>query len=229
LTSKAQIEANRRNALKSTGPSNTSLTRGNALKHGLTAEKLIVLPYENLDEYDTLLERFFEELQPETAVEETLVEQMATSIWRLRRIARAERAEIQHRLAYALLKFAEEESERRSHASQGGYGGPPAKHDEHFPASLEEISESISRENEDARDQWQREHEPIREDDNDALKALKSSFGERQRLYVESQLHPNPDALTLRYETSLEGRFYRALVMLTTIRKNRIGFVSQNE
>lgn len=220
MTSVAQFEANRRNALKSTGPKDTSLTRSNALKHGLTAEKLVVSPYENPVEYENLLERFRMESQPETAVEEILVELIAASSWRLRRIRRAERAEIQERLAYALLEFAEEESDRRRHAIGGGYGGRPPD-----TPPLESLLEDLEGQR---RDQWQREHDPIKDDDSDALKALKSSVDERQRLHLESELHPNPDALTLRYESSLEGQFYRALVMLTKIRNDRIGFVSQN-
>lgn len=215
-----QIEANRHNALRSTGPKNTSLTRSNALKHGLTAEKLVVLPYENPLEYEKLIDRFFLEFQPETVVEEILVEQMAASIWRLRRIRRAETAEIQNRLTYALLKFAEEESDRRRLASEGGYGGPPAAGNLLIPFTDEHEKYQ--------RDQWQREHDPIRGDDCDALKWLKSNVEERQRLHLESELHPNPDALTLRYEAGLEGQFYRALLMLTKIRNDRIGFVSQS-
>src|ERR1700692_2671477 len=44
MTSFGQIEANRRNALKSTGPrteSGKQASRGNAVRHGLTAETVI--------------------------------------------------------------------------------------------------------------------------------------------------------------------------------------------
>jgi hypothetical protein len=39
-TSQRRIEANRRNALRSTGPGNTQRTRHNAIRHGLLAEGL---------------------------------------------------------------------------------------------------------------------------------------------------------------------------------------------
>jgi hypothetical protein len=44
MTSFKQIEANRRNALKSTGPrteAGKQISRGNAVRHGLTAETVI--------------------------------------------------------------------------------------------------------------------------------------------------------------------------------------------
>ena len=45
MTSFLQIEANRRNALRSTGPrtkTGRAVASGNALKHGLTAERIIL-------------------------------------------------------------------------------------------------------------------------------------------------------------------------------------------
>lgn len=51
-----QIAANRRNAKKSTGPrtpAGKSNVRLNALKHGLTAQS-VVLPFEDADAYEAL-------------------------------------------------------------------------------------------------------------------------------------------------------------------------------
>ena len=93
MTSEIQVEANRRNALKSTGPRDTSLTRFNALKNGLTAEKLVVTRYENREDYESLLEALLRDFQPQTAVEHILIEQMATSLWRRYRIVRAEKVD----------------------------------------------------------------------------------------------------------------------------------------
>jgi hypothetical protein len=226
LTSETQVEANRRNALKSTGPKDTSLTRRNALKHGLTAEKLVVLPYEDPVEYEELVERFFAEFQPETAVEEFLVEQMATSIWRLRRIRKAERAEIQKRMTFALAEFALEESKMRSEAvRKGNEGLLPTNPSLYSSPDLQKYLEYFEKL---PRDQRQHEHDPINDGDNVILSALNSTAVARERMLLESELHPNLDALTLRYESGLEGQFYRALMMLTKIRKDRIGFVSQN-
>jgi hypothetical protein len=53
MTSLKQIETNRRNALKSTGPTSANgkhVSRRNALRHGLAAETVLE-PVENPDEY----------------------------------------------------------------------------------------------------------------------------------------------------------------------------------
>ncbi len=47
-TTRKKIEANRHNAKKSTGPKNTSLTRYNALKHGILSKEILLDGY---DEY----------------------------------------------------------------------------------------------------------------------------------------------------------------------------------
>jgi hypothetical protein len=92
MTSEKQLQANRRNAQKSTGP-NTSegkaAVRHNALKHGLLAED-VLLPREDRDELRELGERLVAELQPEGELEELLVEQIVAARWRLRRIRRVE-------------------------------------------------------------------------------------------------------------------------------------------
>jgi len=88
--SETRVEANRRNALSSTGPKDMSVTRFNALKHGLTAEKMVVTPFEDPTEYKVLVEALRADFQPQTAIEELLIQQMASSLWRRRRIIRGE-------------------------------------------------------------------------------------------------------------------------------------------
>ena len=92
MASKAQIEANRRNAQKSTGPTTErgkEKAAGNALRHGLRAEKLVCF-----DETEDDLLAFHAAQQavfaPADAVEEQLVERIALCAWRLRRAYRAE-------------------------------------------------------------------------------------------------------------------------------------------
>ncbi len=60
MTSQKQIEANRRNAQKSSGPKTAqgrSISRMNALKHGLLAEQVIV-PGEDFEEFATLRQKY---------------------------------------------------------------------------------------------------------------------------------------------------------------------------
>ena len=60
MTSQKQIEANRRNAQKSSGPKTIqgrSISRMNALKHGLLAEQVVV-PGEDFEEFATLRQKY---------------------------------------------------------------------------------------------------------------------------------------------------------------------------
>jgi hypothetical protein len=91
-----QIEANRRNAQKSTGPrtdAGRAVSRLNALKHGILSTQVLVRGRhgkENAREFKALHARFHEELQPHGPVEEMLVDQIVTAHWRLRRALAAE-------------------------------------------------------------------------------------------------------------------------------------------
>jgi hypothetical protein len=94
MASQKQIEANRRNAQKSTGPITDlgkATARFNALKHGMTASTA-VLPYEDANSYAELRESFIATYRPANAVEASLVETIANSYWRLLRARRVETA-----------------------------------------------------------------------------------------------------------------------------------------
>src|SRR5690242_6783593 len=94
MSSLRQIEANRLNAQKSTGPSTPegrAAVRLNSLKYGLYAETL-VLPGEDPADFEALLDRFDAEYQPATPTEEGFVSQIAMATWRRARIQRMEAA-----------------------------------------------------------------------------------------------------------------------------------------
>ena len=89
-----QIEANRRNALKSTGPRSPeakAAVRMNALRHGLRA-RTVVLPAENSEEFHQLCNDLETEWQPQSRTEHFYVEQMAISQWKLTRVEVAEKS-----------------------------------------------------------------------------------------------------------------------------------------
>ncbi len=65
----------------------------NATKHGVFS-KVIILETESKARYEELLAGLRETLQPKGALEELLVEKLATTVWRLRRLLLAESAEI---------------------------------------------------------------------------------------------------------------------------------------
>ncbi len=92
MSTENQIEANRRNAKKSTGPkSEEGKARAgrNALRHGLTAEQT-VLPHEDPKNYDHLRAGLIQAHAPQNAAEQTLVEELANAYWRLMRLHRVE-------------------------------------------------------------------------------------------------------------------------------------------
>lgn len=115
MTSKKQIEANRRNGLKSEGPETArgkSISRFNALRHGLTAKE-ILLPGEDAESFLDLQHRLEIELDPVGALERELVNRLAALFWRLRRANRIETGILQFELSKAAGQdlFASEEEE----------------------------------------------------------------------------------------------------------------------
>jgi hypothetical protein len=88
VATEKQFEANRQNAQKSTGPKTPegrAAVRLNGVKHGLTAET-IVLKGESQADFTAMLESFEAEHDPTTPTEEALVVQLALANWRLRRL-----------------------------------------------------------------------------------------------------------------------------------------------
>ena len=87
MTSPRQIEANRRNATKSTGPSTEQgkhRSRCNAVRHGLTAETVVV-HLEDAHDYMAFQLAVTADFDAQTAVERELVLRLASLLWRLRR------------------------------------------------------------------------------------------------------------------------------------------------
>jgi hypothetical protein len=87
MTSIRQIEANRRNALKSTGPTSTEgkhRSRCNAVRHGLTAETVIAA-LEDAEDYKAFEAAVTADYDAQSAVERELVLRLASLLWRLRR------------------------------------------------------------------------------------------------------------------------------------------------
>jgi hypothetical protein len=94
MTSLRQIEANRRNALKSTGPTTQEgkeRSRCNAVRHGLTAETVIAV-LESSADYQAFEAAVTSDYNAETAVERELVLRLASVLWRLRRATGMETA-----------------------------------------------------------------------------------------------------------------------------------------
>jgi|GEM_PF-4625879 len=81
MASEKQIRANQQNALKSTGPKDTSKTSKNAMKHGLTSTKLIEEHQKDAREmYDDLVKN----LNLTSHVELLIGIRMAHALWKLK-------------------------------------------------------------------------------------------------------------------------------------------------
>jgi hypothetical protein len=94
MSSLKQIEANRRNALKSTGPTTPegkARSRCNAVRHGLTAETVIDV-LEDAEDYQAFEAAVIADYDAESAVERELVLRLASVLWRLRRATGIETA-----------------------------------------------------------------------------------------------------------------------------------------
>jgi hypothetical protein len=92
MTSIRQIEANRRNAIRSTGPrtdDGKDRSRRNAIRHGLSAETVIEI-VEDLEDYRGFEAAVIADYDPLTAVERELVLRLASLLWRLRRASAIE-------------------------------------------------------------------------------------------------------------------------------------------
>jgi hypothetical protein len=88
MLSQRQLEANRRNAQKSTGPKppqGKAVASRNALKHGLTAQDAVISDEER-PHFEEALAAFQAEHQPVGPTQALLLEQIVTAAWRLRRL-----------------------------------------------------------------------------------------------------------------------------------------------
>jgi hypothetical protein len=112
--SQRRIEANRKNALMSTGPKTPEgkeATSRNAIGHGLSAR--ILLAGENPEDFERLRASVFAEREPRGVIESELADQIVETLWRLRRIPVFEKA----------LIASLEESARRDAFLSDGVGG----------------------------------------------------------------------------------------------------------
>jgi hypothetical protein len=92
MASPAQINANRANALLSTGPATPetkSAVRHNAIKYGIHAESLII-PGEDPEEFEAFKEFQLDAWHPQDTAEQQCVDQLTTTLWRLNRLENAE-------------------------------------------------------------------------------------------------------------------------------------------
>jgi hypothetical protein len=122
MTALRQLEANRENAQRSTGPRTDQgkrVSRRNALRHGLAAETVIEI-LEDLDDYKAFEANIIGDYDARTAVERELVLRLASLLWRIRRATAIETD---------LLRIqAESLRERVQGVPEDGEPDPPSSH-----------------------------------------------------------------------------------------------------
>jgi hypothetical protein len=88
VVSDNKVRANRENAKKSTGPKTLQgkeKVSGNAISHGLTAEKHVIIG-ESIEEFNALKESMFQVYKPDGVCEEEIFIKLIELLWRLRRV-----------------------------------------------------------------------------------------------------------------------------------------------
>lgn len=102
--SKKQIDANRKNAQKSTGPkteAGKAAVAQNALKYGVHSRHIVLNAprlREDPGEFECLLEELLHELAPQTLFQKYLVHKIAVCLWRSRRVVMAETSVINEQI-----------------------------------------------------------------------------------------------------------------------------------
>jgi hypothetical protein len=137
MTSLRQIEANRHNALRSTGPKTETgkrQSRRNALRHGFTAETVLE-PLEDPEEYWAFEDAIVSEYLPQTPVEQELVHRLASVFWRLRRASSIETGLL--RMQSEILRAFRSARQNAAKFSGGkGESQSPAATDSEFPRDV---------------------------------------------------------------------------------------------
>ncbi|HLD70032.1 MAG TPA: hypothetical protein VJA17_04625 [Candidatus Omnitrophota bacterium] len=111
MTTEKKIEANKKNALVSTGPvtdEGKTIISQNAIKHGIFAKDLIISTgdgKEDEQEYRELLDGLVVSLNPAGQMECLLVEKIAVDFWRLRRVLRFEAGSTRKFLDMAISNY----------------------------------------------------------------------------------------------------------------------------
>ena len=200
-TSNKQIEANRANAKRSTGPKTEAgkrRSRRNSRKHGLTAEVLVV-GNENAEDFRELREGLMKQYDPQGAMECELMERVAGILWRLRRVPVFEAAAIDFRVDQA----AEQQRKREQEVW------------ERRELQRQIVSESRG---EDAREEEAGEQEQAEEDEGAAL--LESSITLGDALTTDFAYTNSLHKLG-RHETSLMNSLTKTQQMLVDLQSSR--------
>src|SRR5262245_12450232 len=94
MNSERKAASNRRNAQRSTGPKSVAgknVVRRNALRHGLTAEKLVVMG-DDAEEFQAMAAAHMADINPRNSIELELCKTFSLAAWRRQRCVSTEAA-----------------------------------------------------------------------------------------------------------------------------------------
>ena len=201
MTTKRQVEANRRNAQRSTGPKTEkgkAVAKFNALRHGLTAKE-VVIPGEDEEALMDLQDRLVRELDPEGVLESQLVDRIAVGLWRLRRVWSVEAG------IFALERYRIEYERAAEDITKFQ---PP------MLSGLNDLGKVIT--DQEMYDRAVRKAEQIRIQGEQELPTLGLAF-------VQDAANANALTKLSRYAAAIERSFYRALHELQRLQSARQG------
>jgi hypothetical protein len=204
MTSDKQAQANRRNALKSTGPKTPegkAAVRHNATKHGLLSQE-VLLPDEDAAALEELGERLRAELQPVGELEGMLVDRIIAAYWRLRRLGRVEAGIFAWELYGELAARARQEARI--------YERQESVDDDFLSAILPTTKITDEKKHRDALSKA-KEMESMRD-------AETATLG---RTFIRDSEKVNAFSKLSRYETAIERSLYKALHELQRLQAGR--------
>jgi hypothetical protein len=202
MTSDKKIEANRQNALKSTGPrtpEGRDAVRLNVTRHGLLSKE-VLLPGEDANALQQLDEDLRAELRPVGELENLLVDRIISAYWRLRRLGRVETGIFAWERYEELTERAELEASQYKEEFYPGYGLIPE------PEIIDEVK------HEEALDRARR----MKREQEDETVTL-------GRTFARDAGGANAFPKLARYETAIERALYRALHELERRQAARLG------
>jgi hypothetical protein len=203
VTSDKKREANRQNALKSTGPrtpEGKNAVRLNALKHGLLSQE-VLLPGEDAEALRELDEGLRAELQPVGVLENLLVERIIAAFWKLRRMGRVEAGIYAWELYEELAERAEREAD--------GYK----------KSSLDDLIAA----GDDTRITNKKKHKEALSRARQMRSAQEAETVTLGRTFVRDADKANAFTKLSRYVTRIERELYRALHELERLQRARLG------
>ena len=199
MASKNQIEANKRNALKSTGPktkNGKAIASLNAMKHGLRSQE-VILPNEDEEAFHKLRDSLLGDFKPEGELENLLVEQVIAASWRLRRILNIETGVLN-------WKYYETQIEQ----IRGVSGSYEQKN------QYENIMRRLLESDEDNNEELSPDEQEVKE----IMETMKNDSSMIGQAFSKAQ-----DSLSKlsRYEASVERSLYKALAELEKVQSRR--------